>query len=166
MSESPFDILELQKMFDDCKKEEEEPQEEFQQTIEPKEQDTFWDEDEITPVGFYKDPSDTRPEPIFEQHYKQTVGTGDVYLGLSMKDNSIADADTIVVTVTLPDTNPDDIELNVQNGYLDLRCPKYRLTLKLEKPTKDSETTAKWLANSSQLRIEVPIIPPGMKYVV
>jgi len=52
---------------------EETPQETYQQVIEPKEQDTFWGEDEITPVGFYKDINDERPEPKYVIHYKQRV---------------------------------------------------------------------------------------------
>jgi hypothetical protein len=163
-----LDILALQQMFDDCeppKDEDEDQGEPFEQIIEPKDKDTFWDDDEITPVGFYKDPNDERPEPPYTIHYRQHVGTEDVYLGLGMKDPSIACADSVIVKVTLEDTELDDIDLNVQNGYLDLRAPKYRLTLKMDQPTKDGNTKAKWNGNEHELSIEIPLIQAGIKIV-
>ena len=167
MNESGCDILALQKLFEDTmpQQPEEEPQEQFEQVIEAKEKDSFWDEDEITPVGFYKDDSDNRPEPPYEMHYRQQVGTEDVYLGLNMKDPSISSCDAIVINVTLEDTQLDDIDLNVQKGFLDLRCPKYRLTMKLDRPTKDNLTEAKWKKDSYILTITIPIIPQDIKIV-
>ncbi|KAH0785601.1 Protein PIH1D3 [Histomonas meleagridis] len=154
-------------MFDEITpaKEEEEQQEEFQQVIEPKEKESFWDDDEITPIGFYKDTSDQRPEPTYTIYYRQNVGTEDVYLGLGMKTPSISESDTAVIKVNLDDTVLDDIDLNVQNGYLDLRCPKYRLTMKLDYPTRDNETQAKWNNDEKLLTIEIPLNPMQVKIV-
>ena len=164
---SGIDIFALQQMFEDCTpaKEEEEQGEPFEQVIEPQEKDTFWDEGEITPVGFYKDPSDDRPEPEYTIHYRQQVGTEDVYLGLNMVDPSISSADEAVIKVKLPDTSIDDIDLNVQNGYLDLRAPKFRLALKLDYPTKDGDTKAKWNNDEKELTIEIPLVKAGLKLV-
>lgn len=163
--ESGLDIFALQKMFEDTHQEEEEQQEVYDQVIEPKETDTFWDEDEVTPIGFYKDDSDERPEPEYTVHYKQNVGTEDVYLGLSMKDPSLSSADSVIINVKLVDTKPDDVDLNIQKGYLDLRTPRYRLTLKLDRPTKDNMAVAKWKAGQDVLEIEIPLIQGEIKIV-
>lgn len=164
---SGIDIFALKEMFDECApaKEEEEQPEPFEQIIEAQGGDTFWDEGEITPIGFYKDPSDDRAEPTYTIHYRQEVGTEDVYLGLNMKDPSIQSADEAVIKVKLEDTEIDDIDLNVQKGYLDLRCPKYRLALKLDYPTKDNETKAKWNNDEKELTIEIPLVKAGLKLV-
>ncbi|KAK8889498.1 Protein pih1d3 [Tritrichomonas musculus] len=161
------DILAIQKMLEDTAPPEpdEEPQEQYEPIIEAKEKDSFWDDEEITPVGFYKDPSDTRPEPPYTIHYRQQVGTEDVYLGLNMKDPSISSCDAMVITVTLEGTELDDIDLNVQKGFLDLRSPRYRLTMKLDKPTKDNLTQAKWRKEEHELKITIPIIPQDTKIV-
>jgi hypothetical protein len=160
------DIFALKQMFEEITpaKEEEDQQDTFEQIIEAQEKDSFWDDKEVTPIGFYKDPSDTRTELPYTLFYRQHVGTEDVYLGLGLKDPSISCADCLVVKVTLDDTVIEDIDLNVQNGYLDLRAPKYRLTLKLDRPTRDTETQAKWNGAEHQLTIEVPLIQTGIKF--
>lgn len=167
MENGGVDILALKQMFEDCShKEEEEHQEYFEQVIEEKEKETFWDDDEITPVGFYKDLSDDRPEPKYHIHYKQCIGTGDVYLGLNMNDPSNANIDAVVIKVALNGTQPDDIDLNVMNGFLDLRCPKYHLTLKLDKvPDDKKEVSAKWKQETEELTIEVPVKREEIKIV-
>lgn len=167
MFEGGFDICALAQMFDDCKKDQgdEEPQETFEQIIEAKEKETFWDEDEITPVGFYKDITDERPEPSYVVHHKQCIGVEDAYLGLNMNDPSNSNIDAIVITVKLENTKPDEIDLNVQNGYLDLRTPKYHLTHKLDRVTIDDKTTAKWNPDESNLTIEVPVKRTEIKLV-
>lgn len=162
------DIIELAKMFEDCgphKEEEEEYQEPFEQKIEAKEKETFWDDEEITPVGFYKDLNDERPEPKYVIHHKQVIGTEDVYLGLNMNDNSNSNIDAIVIRVSLEETKPDDIDLNVQNGFLDLRTPKYHLTLKLDKQTDDENVKAKWIQDKQELNIEIPVKRVEIKIV-
>ena len=164
---SQIDIVHLAKLFEDVTENqtEEEPQEEFKQVIEAKEKDSFWDEDEITPIGFYKDVTDTRPEPKYVLHHKQIIGAEDVYLGLNMNDPSNSNIDSIVLRVILDDTDPNDIDLNVQNGYLDLKTPKYRLTLKLDKKTNDKMTSAKWDPEKFQLTIDIPVIKAGIKLI-
>jgi len=163
---SGIDIVQLAKLFEDTSPEETEaPCEEFPQIIEPKEKDSFWDDEEVTPIGFFKDVTDSRPEPEYILHYKQVVGTEDVYLGLNMNDPSNSNVDSIVIRVTLHETAPEDVELNVQNGYMDLRTPKYRLALKLERRTNDKETSAKWSPENHQLTIEIPVIKAGIKIV-
>ena len=82
-----------------------------------------------------------------------------------MKDPSISSADEAIIKVKLEETALDDIDLNVQNGYLDLRCPKYRLALKLDYPTKDNETKAKWNSDEHELTIEIPLVKAGIKLV-
>jgi hypothetical protein len=161
------DIFALQSMFEQLapNKEEEDQGEPFEQIIEAKEKDCFWDDSEITPVGFYKDPSDERPEPQYELNYRQNDGTEDVYLGLNMKDPSVSCADAVVIKVKLEDTLLDDIDLNVQNGYLDLRAPKYRLTLKLDHRTKVNATQAKWNGDLQELTVEIPLIQTEIKLV-
>lgn len=167
MGDCGVDILALAKMFEDTQpqKEEEEQHEQFEQVIEPKEKETFWDDEEITPIGFYKDLSDERPEPKYHVHYKQCIGTEDVYLGLNMNDPSNANIDAIVIKVLLDGTNVSDVDLNVQNGFLDLRCPKYHLTMKFEKQTDDENTSAKWNPDSEELTIEVPVKRVEIKVV-
>jgi hypothetical protein len=164
---SGVDIMALKDMFDEITpaKEEEDQAEQFEQKIEPVAKETFWDDDEITPIGFYKDPSDQRIEPEYTLFYRQHVGTEDVYLGLGLKDPSISCADAVVLKVKLPDTSIDDIDLNVQKGYLDLRAPRHRLTLKLDRPTKDVDTQAKWNAAEQELTIEVPLVQIPIKMV-
>ena len=167
MGDFGVDILALQKMFEDTQpqQEEEEQQEQFEQVIEAKEKETFWDDEEITPVGFYKDLTDDRPEPKYHVHYKQNIGTEDVYLGLNMNDPSNANVDAVVIKVLLDGTSVNDVDLNVQNGFLDLRCPRYHLTMKLDKITDDENTTAKWNPDTEELTIEVPVKRMELKVV-
>ena len=163
---SGIDILAVAEMLDKCRpEEEEEQQEQFEQKIEPKESETFWDESEITPVGFFKDSTDTRPEPRYEITYRQHVGTEDVYLGLSMKDNSIDSCEAIIIKVYLDVSSADDIDLNVQSRYLDLRTVDHRLSLKLELDIDDSKVSAKWNEDEGVLTIELPVIQKGVKFI-
>lgn len=47
-----------------------------------------------------------------------------MYLGLSGKQNSTSQSDTVVIEFTLLETKMKDVELVVGKDNVDLRCPK------------------------------------------
>ncbi|XP_016147383.1 dynein axonemal assembly factor 6 [Sinocyclocheilus grahami] len=48
----------------------------------------IWDEDEVTEGAHFDDLNDPQPQPEYEIVLKQSVGTEDLFLGLSRKDPS------------------------------------------------------------------------------
>jgi hypothetical protein len=68
------------------------------------------------------------------------------------------------VEVRLADTVIEDTDLNVQNGYVGLRAPNHRLTLKLDRPARDGEPQAKWNGAERKLTIKVPLIQTGINF--
>jgi hypothetical protein len=54
-----------------------------------------------------------------------------MFLGLNQRQNSILDANDLIVKILLPKVQKNEIHLQVESQRLDLRCPQYRLNLHL-----------------------------------
>uniref|UniRef100_A0A3B3TXR2 Dynein axonemal assembly factor 6 n=2 Tax=Poecilia latipinna TaxID=48699 RepID=A0A3B3TXR2_9TELE len=81
----------------------------------------IWSEEEVAEGSQYDDLADPRPQPEYEIILKQSVGTEDLFLGLSQKDPSSMCCE---VKIKLPDTKAKDVFLDLKEKYLDLRTPK------------------------------------------
>nr|CEL70705.1 TPA: sarcoma antigen NY-SAR-97, putative [Neospora caninum Liverpool] len=86
-----------------------------------------------TPAGQGKD---SRVLPEYEILHQQTVGSEDVFLGISGKDPSSDHCDKLVAKVKLPDTELKAITLEVEDHRLLVETPVHRLNLPLSNPGK------------------------------
>ncbi|XP_039457815.1 protein PIH1D3 isoform X2 [Oreochromis aureus] len=84
----------------------------------------IWCEEEVAVGSQYDDLTDPRPQPEYEIILKQSVGTEDLFLGLSRKDPSSMCCEAMLVKIKLPDTKATDVVLDVKEKFLDLRTPK------------------------------------------
>ncbi|XP_016526960.1 protein PIH1D3-like isoform X2 [Poecilia formosa] len=84
----------------------------------------IWSEEEVAEGSQYDDLADPRPQPEYEIILKQSVGTEDLFLGLSQKDPSSMCCEAMLVKIKLPDTKAKDVFLDLKEKYLDLRTPK------------------------------------------
>ncbi|XP_048083393.1 protein PIH1D3 isoform X1 [Alosa alosa] len=131
----------------------------------------IWDEDEVPEVAQFDDLTDPRPEPEYDcvsvfllavivtVHIrydiilKQSVGTEDLFLGMSRKDPSSMCCEGMLVRVKLPDTKASEVVLDVKEQFLDLRTPKYKLGLHLPQPVHPREGTARFISERAELEI-------------
>ncbi|ROL52076.1 Protein PIH1D3 [Anabarilius grahami] len=120
----------------------------------------IWDEDEVTEGAHFVDLADPRPQPEYEIVLKQSVGTEDLFLGLSGKDPSSMCCDSMLVRVKLPDTKASDLVLDVRETFLDLRTPKYKLGLHLPHPVHKHEGNARFIMEREELEITLPMNRP------
>ncbi|KAI2667845.1 PIH1D3 [Labeo rohita] len=120
----------------------------------------IWYEDEVTEGAHFDDLADPRPQPEYEIVLKQSVGTEDLFLGLSRKDPSSMCCDSILVRVKLPDTKASDLVLDVRETFLDLRTPKYKLGLHLPHPVHKLEGNARFIVEREELEITLPMNRP------
>ena len=74
----------------------------------------IWTEEEINIAAEVR--PDDRPQPEFDILIKQTVGTEDVFLGLSDKDPSSNHCDALLVKVWLPNTKFANVQLDVKGA--------------------------------------------------
>ncbi|XP_051877700.1 protein PIH1D3 isoform X2 [Pristis pectinata] len=65
-------------------------------TVEPTNDKTIWAEDDVPEGSEFEDIWDTRQQPEYEILFKQSVGTEDVFLGMSRKDGSTACCEDMV----------------------------------------------------------------------
>ncbi|XP_072525190.1 dynein axonemal assembly factor 6 [Salminus brasiliensis] len=120
----------------------------------------IWDVDEVTEGTHLDDLADLRPQPEYEIILKQTVGTEDLFLGMSRKDPSSMCCESMLVRVKLPDTKASDLVLDVRETFLDLRTPKYKLGLHLPHPVHSGEGTARFITERAELEITLPMNRP------
>uniref|UniRef100_A0A673MQF2 PIH1 domain containing 3 n=1 Tax=Sinocyclocheilus rhinocerous TaxID=307959 RepID=A0A673MQF2_9TELE len=120
----------------------------------------IWDEDEVTEGAHFDDLTDPRPQPEYEIVLKQSVGTEDLFLGLSRKDTSSMCCDSMLVRVKLPDTKASDLVLDVRETFLDLRTPKYKLGLHLPHLVHKQEGNARFIVEREELEITLPMNRP------
>lgn len=118
----------------------------------------IWTEEDVKLELDDNDDGDGRPSPEFEIMYKQKITTGDVYLGMSMKDASSQSCEEMTIVIELPDTKFKDVSLDVTRNRLLCRSPKWKLLLDLPHPCNSDDGTAKFDSDKSQLRVTVPII--------
>ncbi|KAM6918559.1 dynein axonemal assembly factor 6 [Xenentodon cancila] len=113
----------------------------------------IWSEEEVAEGSHYDDVADPRPQPEYEIILKQTVGTEDLFLGLSRKDPSSMCCEGMLVKIKLPDTKAKDVILDVKEKFLDLRTPKYKLGLHLPHPTHKQEGKAQFFSERQELEV-------------
>ncbi|RLN87225.1 hypothetical protein BBJ28_00004257 [Nothophytophthora sp. Chile5] len=101
-------------------------------------------------------PSDDEDDDTFET--RQSVMTEDVFLGLSDKDPSSAHCEAMVVRVSCPEHQLEDIELDVTHQKLLLLSSTLRLVLHLPYPVRHLDGQAKWDHASHSLSVTLPII--------
>lgn len=113
----------------------------------------IWSEEEVADGSQYDDLSDPRPQPEYEIILKQSVGTEDLFLGLSGKDPSSMCCEAMLVKIKLPDTKATDVILDVKEKFLDLRTPKYKLGLHLPHPIHSKEGKAQFFSEREELEV-------------
>ncbi|XP_019517977.1 PREDICTED: protein PIH1D3, partial [Hipposideros armiger] len=89
----------------------------------------------------------------YEITYKQQVGTEDVFLALTRKDSSTACCQDIVVKIKLPNTNPSEIKIDIQEMILDLRTPTKKLLLNFPQPVKCDSAKAMYILETETLEV-------------
>ncbi|CAF90972.1 unnamed protein product, partial [Tetraodon nigroviridis] len=72
----------------------------------------IWGEEEVAEGPQYDEQQDARPQPEYEIVLKQTVGTEDLFLGLSRKDPSSLSCEAMLVKIKLPDTKAAEVLLD------------------------------------------------------
>ncbi|XP_066508977.1 dynein axonemal assembly factor 6-like [Hoplias malabaricus] len=120
----------------------------------------IWDVEEVTEGTHLDDLTDPRPQPEYDIILKQSVGTEDLFLGMSRKDPSSMCCESMLIKVKLPDTKTSDVMLDVRETFLDLRTPKYKLGLHLPHPVHSGEGTARFVTEKSELEITLPMNRP------
>ncbi|XP_005796625.2 protein PIH1D3 isoform X3 [Xiphophorus maculatus] len=113
----------------------------------------IWSEEEVAEGSQYDDLADPRPQPEYEIILKQSVGTEDLFLGLSQKDPSSMCCEAMLVKIKLPDTKAKDVFLDLKEKYLDLRTPKYKLGLHLPHPIQNQEGKAQFFSDRQELEV-------------
>ncbi|XP_071394142.1 dynein axonemal assembly factor 6 [Centroberyx affinis] len=113
----------------------------------------IWSEEEVAEGSQYDDLSDPRPQPEYEIILKQSVGTEDLFLGLSRKDPSSMCCEAMLVKIKLPDTKATDVALDVREKFLDLRTPKYKLGLHLPHSVHSQEGKAQFFSEREELEV-------------
>ncbi|XP_023280284.1 protein PIH1D3-like [Seriola lalandi dorsalis] len=113
----------------------------------------IWSEEEVAEGSQYDDLADPRPQPEYEIILKQSVGTEDLFLGLSGKDPSSMCCEAMLVKIKLPDTKATDVVLDVKEKFLDLRTPKYKLGLHLPHPIHSHEGKAQFFSEREELEV-------------
>ncbi|XP_072296714.1 dynein axonemal assembly factor 6 [Eucyclogobius newberryi] len=120
----------------------------------------IWSEEEVAEGSQFDDLGDPRPQPEYEVILKQSVGTEDVFLGLSGKDPSSMSCEALRVKVKLPGTRAADVVLDVKETFLDLRTPKYKLGLHLPHPVLGREGTAQFFSEKEELEVTLQMKRP------
>nr|XP_061794842.1 dynein axonemal assembly factor 6-like [Nerophis lumbriciformis] len=119
-----------------------------------------WCEEEVAEGPQYDDFTDPRPKPEYEIILKQSVGTEDLFLGLSRKDPSSMCCEAMLVKIKLPDSKASDVTLDVKEKFLDLRTPKYRLALHLPHPVHHQEGKAQFFSEREELEVTLVMNRP------
>nr|XP_020480374.1 protein PIH1D3 [Monopterus albus]XP_020480375.1 protein PIH1D3 [Monopterus albus] len=120
----------------------------------------IWGEEEVPEGIQYGDLCDTRPQPEYDILLKQSVGTEDLFLGLSGKDPSSICCEAMLVKIKLPDTKATDVVLDVKEKFLDLRTPKYKLGLHLPHPIHSQEGKAQFFSEREELEVTLLLNRP------
>lgn len=93
----------------------------------------------------------------YEIVFQQTVGTEDVYLGLTRKDPSTACCQELVVKIKLPNTNPSEIQIDIQEMLLDLRTPRKKLLVNFPQPVERNSARASYIWEAETLEVRMTL---------
>ncbi|XP_012606412.1 dynein axonemal assembly factor 6 [Microcebus murinus] len=113
----------------------------------------IWNPEEVPEGAEHDDMWDVREIPEFEIVFQQQVGTEDVFLAFTRKDPSTACCQDLVVKIKLPDTNPSDIDIDIQEMFLDLRTPNKKLLITLPHPVECSSAKASYTRETETLEV-------------
>ncbi|XP_036923654.1 dynein assembly factor 6, axonemal isoform X1 [Sturnira hondurensis] len=117
--------------------------------------EAIWNPEEVPEGAEHTDMWDAREIPEYDIIYKQQVGTEDIFLGLTEKDTSTACCEDVVVKIKLPNTNPSEIRINVQEMILDLCTPDKKLLLNLPHPVDCNSAKAFYILETETLEVTV-----------
>ncbi|XP_024134840.1 protein PIH1D3 [Oryzias melastigma] len=117
----------------------------------------IWNEEEVAEGSPFIDFADPRPQPEYEIILKQSVGTEDVFFGLSRKDPSSMCCEALLVKIKLPDTRATDVILDVKEKFLDLRTQKHKLGLHLPHPVHAEDSRAQFFSEREELQVTLLI---------
>ncbi|KAJ8405739.1 hypothetical protein AAFF_G00311760 [Aldrovandia affinis] len=117
----------------------------------------IWSEEEVAEGAHFDDIADPRPQPEYDIILKQSVGTEDIFLGMSRKDPSSMCCENMVVKIKLPGTKVAEVILDVKETFLDLRTPKYKLGLHLPHPVHSQEGNAQFIVEKEELEVTLPM---------
>uniref|UniRef100_A0AAY4AYU8 PIH1D1/2/3 CS-like domain-containing protein n=1 Tax=Denticeps clupeoides TaxID=299321 RepID=A0AAY4AYU8_9TELE len=120
----------------------------------------IWEDGEVVEGAEFDDLSDPRPQPEYDVILKQSVGTEDLFLGMSRKDPSSMCCESILVKVKLPETKASEVVLDVKETFLDLRTPKFKLGFHLPHAVHHEDGKAKFFSEQGELVITLPMNRP------
>ncbi|XP_053436896.1 dynein axonemal assembly factor 6 [Nycticebus coucang] len=115
----------------------------------------IWNPEEVPEGAEHDDLWDDRENPEYEIVFKQHVGTEDVFLGLTRKDSSTACCKDLVVKIKLPNTNPSEIKIDIQETIFDLRTPNKKLLIALPHPVECSSAKAFYILETETLEVTI-----------
>ena len=127
---------------------------EAMKVAQPKNQ--IWSEEEVAVKA--EELPDDRPAPEYEILYKQSVGTEDIFLGLSDKDPSSNSCNSILVKVWLPNTKFSQVQLDVQSGAIIVQSPNFVLNKLLPYQVDKENGKAKFDSTKCVLEVTLPVI--------
>ncbi|XP_045393872.1 dynein axonemal assembly factor 6 [Lemur catta] len=130
--------------------------EDIPQTSEEESRD-IWNPEDVPEGAEHDDMWDVREIPEYEIVFQQQVGTEDVFLAFTRKDPSSACCQDVVVKVKLPNTNPSDIDIDIQETFLDLRTPNKKLWITFPHPVECSSAQAFYTHETETLEITTTI---------
>lgn len=104
------------------------------------------------------DVHDPRPHPEYETLFRQAVTPEDMYLGMGGRDPSSFSCEEMLVRIHLPETALADIQLDVTDTLLDLRCPRFRLHLPLPHRVDGKNGKAQWDGKASKLSVTLRVM--------
>ncbi|XP_043753494.1 dynein axonemal assembly factor 6 [Cervus elaphus] len=113
----------------------------------------IWNPEEVSEGAEHHDTWDVRDTPEYEIVFKQQVGTEDMFLGLTRKDASTACCKDLVVKIKLPNTNPSDIKIDIQETIFDLRTTNKKLLVTLPHPVDCSSAKAFYILDTETLEV-------------
>ncbi|KAM8896265.1 dynein axonemal assembly factor 6 isoform 1-T3 [Lycaon pictus] len=113
----------------------------------------IWNPEEVPEGAEHDDMWDVREMPEYEVIFKQQVGTEDIFLGFSRKDSSSACCEDLVVKIKLPNTNPSEIKIDIQELIIDLRTPNKKLLITLPQPVECSSAKAFYILETETLEV-------------
>ena len=119
----------------------------------------IWDSASVPTVADVLAAPDGRARPVFDFAFKQRVGTGDVFLGLSGTTPSSIHCDTLVMKIVLPGERFADIDLDVNDTRISLSAARYKLSTFFPQKVLHRDARAAWDAAKSTLSITLPIDP-------
>ena len=118
----------------------------------------IWSENEIRNEEDIINLYDRRPAPRFELYYKQTVGSEDVFLGMSDISPSSGDCTHIVVKIHFPGSTMKALDLDVTKNRIRASSPTHKLFTYLPVDVDGDHGSAKFDARKEVLTVTLPIV--------